>query len=79
MKNILFTVVMLISCTDSESAVRVLENQGFTDVNTTGYSVFACSDDDTYHTGFTAKGPTGKYVSGTVCCGVFKNCTVRFE
>ena len=51
---------------------------GFTDVQFTGYSFFACSKDDEYHTGFKAKNPSGKKISGTVCCGILKSCTVRF-
>lgn len=70
----------LAACTNPETATRVLTSQGFTNVQITGYSFFACSKDDFYHTGFTARSMTGTQVAGTVCEGLwFKNSTVRFE
>lgn len=69
---------MLISCTDDSRTRQTLEDSGFTEVTVGGYDFFACSKDDTYHTSFTAKNSRGKVVSGTVCCGVLKSCTVRF-
>lgn len=70
----------LVGCTDAGGAKRLLEAQGMTEVEITGYEPFDCSEEDTLQTGFRAKGPTGKPVSGTVCCGiVLRNCTVRFE
>lgn len=66
-------------CTDSSEAKRVLENAGFTSVKITGWSPFSCSKDDFFRTGFTAIGPTGRSVSGTVCSGIlFKGSTIRF-
>lgn len=83
MKRILpFTaiaVLMLVGCTDESSTRRTLENAGYSNIQTTGYSPFECGDDDTFHTGFTATNPAGKRVSGTVCCGwLTKGCTIRF-
>jgi hypothetical protein len=79
-KLLIICAIMLAACTEPNTARRVLDSAGYTDIHFTGYSWFACSSDDTYHTGFTAKGPTGKAVSGTVCTGVlFKNSTIRFE
>jgi hypothetical protein len=70
----------LAACTDPTTATRVLEDQGYTNVQMTGYNMFACSRDDTFHTGFSAKSPAGRQVSGTVCAGAFfKNSTIRFE
>jgi hypothetical protein len=82
MKKILITALafMMIGCTDADNAQRVLENAGYSDVHITGYSFFSCSEDDFQHTGFTAVGPSGKPVNGTVCSGLFlKNSTIRFE
>lgn len=74
------TLLFLVGCTDSSGAKRILEAQGFTNIETTGYALTGCSDDDQYQTGFKAKGATGKTVEGVVCCGlVWKNCTVRFK
>jgi len=70
--------LILTGCTDSNVATKALKGAGYTDVKLTGYSWFACSKDDTYHTGFIAKGPTGIEVEGTVCSGLlFKNATIR--
>lgn len=82
MKNILLTTMLALSltaCSNSNDAVKALEAQGFTDIQTTGWSAFACSDDDFYATGFVATNPQGKRVKGTVCSGVlFKNATIRW-
>ncbi len=69
----------LVACTDEDNTRRTLESAGYSDIHTTGYSWFECGKDDTFHTGFTAKNPVGKTVSGTVCCGMWtKGCTIRF-
>jgi hypothetical protein len=67
-----------IGCTDDSSTRKTLQNAGYTDIQTTGYSMFSCSDSDTFSTGFTAKNPKGVRVSGVVCCGLLKSCTIRF-
>ena len=76
---IITAAMILVACTDSDEAVNVLEGMGFTDVETTGYRYFGCSEDDTFHTGFTATSPSGKEVSGVVCGDWFKGATVRFD
>lgn len=82
MKRILLLSLLALSltaCSNHGDAVKALEAQGFTDVQTTGWSAFACSKDDFYSTGFTATNPQGKRVSGTVCSGMlFKNATIRW-
>jgi hypothetical protein len=70
--------ILIFSCTDETNSRRALDNEGYTDIHFTGYQVMACSDDDTFHTGFTAVNSKGKVVSGTVCCGWIKNCTIRY-
>jgi hypothetical protein len=68
------------SCDDKETANRVLENNGYTNIELTGYKAFCCSEDDTFSTGFTATAPNGKTVSGCVCSTVYtKGATIRFE
>lgn len=67
---------------DPDEFNRVLEDEGYTNIQSTGYDAFACSDDDQLSSGFTAtrRMPDGttRAVSGTVCCGLFfKNCTIR--
>lgn len=69
----------LAGCTQADRATELLHQQGYTDVQITGYNGFACGRDDTYATGFTATNPAGNRVSGTVCAGLFfKGATIRF-
>ncbi len=76
----LVLAVSLTGCTDADNAVRVLDANGYEQIQITGYNWFGCSKDDFQHTGFTAVGSTGKKVEGTVCSGLlFKNSTIRFE
>ncbi|CAB4196704.1 hypothetical protein UFOVP1290_224 [uncultured Caudovirales phage] len=68
----------LCGCTNESDSRRTLDNSGFTDIKLHGYAWFACDKNDLFHTEFTAKNPNGKVVSGVVCCGILKSCTVRF-
>ncbi len=70
--------LLCLSCTDDDRTIQTLNNAGFTDIETTGYEFFDCSEDDTFKTGFKAKNINGMPVSGTVCCGMMKNCTIRY-
>jgi len=76
--SFLCVLSILSACTNSNKTRETLESSGFTDIEITGYSPFSCSEDDTYKTGFRAKNPKGNPVKGTVCCGLLKNCTIRF-
>lgn len=82
MKNVFVIcalVTLLVGCTDENNTRSTLRKSGYSDINITGYSWLACGDDDTFHTGFRAKNPSGEIVEGTVCCGlVAKGCTIRF-
>ena len=80
-KLILIVVIgMLTACTRPDNAVRILQEQGYTDIQITGYKWFACSKDDSTATGFMAKSANGMKIEGTVCSGwVFKNSTIRFD
>lgn len=81
MKNVIIALTLttlLVGCSDSDTAIKALRGAGYTDIKTTGYSWFSCGKDDSFATGFTAKGPTGVYVEGAVCSGLlFKNSTIR--
>lgn len=76
MKYFIFTL-FLMSCTDPDKAKRVLEQDGFTDIELCGYSWFACGD-DFFKTCFKAK-KSNKEISGTVCSGFLKDATIRFK
>lgn len=77
--SLLCFVSAIAGCTDNESATRILTQQGYTNINITGYQYFGCSNDDSIHTGFTAKTVTGASVSGVVCSGLMKSSTIRLD
>jgi len=67
------------ACTRNEHAKEILEIDGYTNIEFTGYSWFACGERDSFHTGFKAL-KNGKIVEGTVCEGlIFKNATIRYK
>lgn len=76
---LVLSVMILAGCTDSNVAQRTLSGAGYKNIQITGYSVFGCSDDDFFHTGFKATGADGAQVSGTVCSGFFKGATIRMD
>lgn len=71
-------LLFLNGCTDDGRSTQVLFDSGYSDITITGYQWYGCGDGDTYTTGFRAKNPAGRMVSGVVCCGILKSCTVRF-
>lgn len=80
MKKIMIVAacVFLTACSDSDTAVKALKGAGYSDIRTTGYSWFSCGKDDTFSTGFVAKGPTGVEVKGAVCSTLItKGATIR--
>lgn len=66
------------ACTSPATTHRILEQQGYTNIKTTGYKWFKCGDDG-FSTGFEATNPQGKRVSGVVCGGWMKADTVRLD
>lgn len=81
MKKLIFVAMvgaLLVGCSDSDTAIKALKGAGYSDIKTTGYSWFSCSEDDTFSTGFVAKGPTGVEVEGAVCSSLMtKGATIR--
>lgn len=75
---ICFAICAICGYTDNNKASEILSEQGYTQIELTGYVPFVCSNDDIFSTGFKAKNPNGKYVTGTVCNGVLKGATIRF-
>jgi hypothetical protein len=75
---LLITVLLLAGCTSSNEARRVLAQDGFTNIKTTGYRPFKCSDSDSFQTGFEAD-KNGKHITGTVCSGLLKGATIRYD
>lgn len=69
----------VVGCTKPAETRRVLEAQGYQQVEITGWKMFGCSEDDSHHTGFRARGQNGEEVSGVACSGWFKGTTLRFD
>lgn len=78
-------VVILLVCTqflwgiDPIGTTTLLNSQGYTKVEITGYQWFACGEGDLFSTGFNAINSNNHSVSGTVCRGLFKSSTIRFN
>lgn len=83
-------VVVMLGCSSSQSTstpqpappskqVYVLEKLGYKNIQLSTADPWACSEDDSWlnSSSFTATGPNGP-ISGTVCCGWLKGCTVRY-
>lgn len=72
-------LLVLTACTDATTARRVLAQQGYTNIEITGYRAFMKSEDDTYSTGFRATSPAGQVVTGAVTSGWGKGATIRLD
>ena len=59
--------LVLVPHTDPDGARAWLEGRGYTQVEITGFSFFACDETSIAHTGFHALDAAGKVTSGTVC------------
>lgn len=69
-------ITFISSCTRPNKARLVLERDGYTDIQIQGYYPFACSEDDTFSTGFVAT-KNDLPVKGSVCMGLMKGATIR--
>lgn len=77
---IILSVLIIQGCTNSSEATRILKENGYKNINITGWGWFKCSQDDFFATKFDALSTSGKKVSGTVCSGlIFKGSTIRFN
>jgi hypothetical protein len=72
-------LLSLFGCTNESRAQKILDQEGYTEVSFTGYKPFACSEDDSTKTGFSATSQSGSIVTGVVCCGLMKGCTIRYD
>lgn len=75
---LIMPLLALAACSDAPTAERVLTENGYTDIVTSGYAAFSCGKEDTFATGFTAIAPGGRRVKGVVCSAAFKGATIRF-
>lgn len=75
----LLLVLALVACTnDTDKVRRLLERDGYTEVQVGGYAFFGCGRDDAFSNSFTAM-KKGARVSGYVCGGWMKGMTVRVD
>lgn len=74
-----WSLLFCMDAADPDKALSVLKAQGYSDIEIIGYNFLECSEDDIYRTGFTATAPNGSKVQGTVCGGIPKGSTVRYE
>lgn len=66
------------ACDDPDRSEQALRAQGFKDITFGKHGTFECGEGDNSALTFTATNPVGNRVSGVVCCGFTKACTVRF-
>jgi len=72
-------LVLLVGCESRSDELRTLDSSGFSNASLGDFAFFKCGrDDDQGGREFTATNSAGKRVSGFVCCGMTKGCTVRF-
>jgi hypothetical protein len=64
-------------CGVGDTGKQAVEKAGFKNVVIGARAWFSCGE-DSFSSYFTADNAQGQRVMGTVCCGVLKNCTVRF-
>jgi len=59
---------------------KILKDNGYTNIELNGWVWFGCSNGDYFlnNRKFTATNLAGNRIKGSLCCGVFKNCTIRF-
>lgn len=65
-------------CGVGDDGTQAIQAEGFTEVRIGDPAPWACGRDDAFGSYFTATDPLGVRVSGVVCCGFMKACTVRF-
>lgn len=78
---IAFGLIFIIpsACTRPEQATRILIQNGYSNIEITGWRPFAAGKDDTFATGFSAISPSGHQVTGAVTSGWFKGGTIRLD
>lgn len=76
---LIIIIRLMIGFTNPTEAARTLESSGYSEIKLNGWAgIWSCGEGDTYADEFSATNPSGKRVTGVVCCGLFKGCTVRF-
>ncbi len=79
MRKLIVICLLLAGCFTGENEARdAVDNAGFHDIQVGDLTYFGCSRGDKYGREFRAVNANGRRISGVVCCGVTKACTVRF-
>jgi len=78
MRIALLLMFFAVGCTRPTHATKVLEDDGYQQIQITGYSWLGCDKEDFFSTGFTAY-KNDREISGVVCEGFFKGATIRFK
>ncbi len=78
--QIIILAMLLQRCmVTNEEALDTLNKAGFKQPVVTGSNWMTCGEGDKeLGADFEAINTSGQKVNGTVCCGIFKGCTVRF-
>lgn len=80
MTRLTLLLLALCACTNESAARNTLDASGFTQIEITGHRWTSCADSDSTCTGFIARGPSGRIVTGAVGCGTWgKGCTIRID
>jgi hypothetical protein len=80
--TLLCVVILNLGCTsenDFKKGKKQLEQQGYKNVEDTGYGFFCCDEKDNFSVGFKAIDKDGDMVKGCICSGFLKGLTIRFE
>ncbi len=64
--------------TDVDGTKNALRGMGLTPINVGGYTPYGCSQDDVYHTKFTARNLQGEIFTGVGCSAPFKGTNIKF-
>lgn len=77
---LIFITLLTISCKRESDVKKFAKAEGWQSYKVEGYCWLCCSEDETFHTEFTAITKEGKTITGAVCSGIiFKNSTMRLD
>ena len=78
---VIATLIFLLpyGCTQPDKATRILNEQGYTEVEITGWRPFMAGENDSFSTGFKSMSPSGARVTGSVTGGWLKGSTIRLD
>lgn len=74
----LFALTVVLIPDPTEKSKKILQDQGYWNIKTTGYEPFICGD-DMFSVGFEAMTKDSAFVRGSVCSGPTKGFTIRFK